>query len=102
MKAIRAPCWRWRPPRGATWQPRLNGGLNGRLNADQGACMGRGRCNEEKQPATGCDLGSPLKERTAMRKITIIIGLAAMLGGCIIFPVPLPVPVPVNTPPAPN
>jgi hypothetical protein len=33
-----------------------------------------------------------------MRKITIIIGLAAMLGGCVIFPVPLP--VPVNTPPA--
>jgi hypothetical protein len=25
-----------------------------------------------------------------MRKITIIIGLAAMLGGCVVFPVPLP------------
>jgi hypothetical protein len=37
-----------------------------------------------------------------MRKITIIIGLAAMLGGCVIFPVPVPVPIPVNTPPAPN
>jgi hypothetical protein len=37
-----------------------------------------------------------------MRKITIIIGLTAMLGGCVIFPVPVPVPVPANTPPAPN
>jgi hypothetical protein len=28
-----------------------NGGLNGRLNADHGACMGRGPCNEGE--ATG-------------------------------------------------
>jgi hypothetical protein len=84
---------------------------NGRLNADQGACMGRGRCNEGE--ATGHRVRSwftmlrvvavdrnhqLLKERTAMRKITIIIGLAAMLGGCVIVPVP----VPVNTPPARN